>query len=359
VNKKENQYDQNIPSIDEGWWESVLADEMDGYGMINPLLQRKHEQALDDDPILEPFVTPTGSIIPRLDSDLPVEKEFNHIPGAERTNHQGEWAKNLDQVDWDKACYLYEEDHAVLLTVNGYNRGGLLVEGDGLHGFVPVSHLIDIPCADDETDDWLMDYVNRSLYVKIIECDPARSRIVFSERAALSEPGSRIHLLNRLEPGDCVRGTITNITDFGVFVDLGGVEGLIHVSEISWGRVQHPGDLFQINQQVDVYVIQVDRQRARVALSMKRLRKNPWENASDRYYPGMVTEAVVTSIVPFGAFARLEEGLDGLIHISEINPVKGSNRRIPLREGQQVTVRVLHVDCERQRLGLSLNIYPV
>ncbi len=208
-----------------------------------------------------------------------------------------------------------------------------------------------------KTDDWLEDYVDRSLFVKVIECDPERSRIVFSERAALSEPGSRVHLMNRLKTGDCVRGEITNITDFGAFVDLGGVEGLIHVSEMSWGRVHHPSDIIQLNQKVDVYVIQIDRQKARVALSMKRLHPNPWESAAERYYPGLETEAVITSVVPFGAFARLEDGLDGLIHISEIKLDKNSPKRIPLQEGQQVSVRVLHVDCERQRLGLSMKLH--
>ena len=157
-----------------------------------------------------------------------------------------------------------------------------------------------------------------------------------------------------LLPGQCVSGTVTNITDFGVFVDLGGVEGLVHVSEISWGRVRHPRDVVELGETVQVYVIHVDRDKARVALSLKRLCANPWETAEQRYQPGQMMEAVVTSIVPFGAFARLEEGLDGLIHISEICPEENlPNPTDVLHEGQLVHVRVLHVDGAKQRLGLS------
>jgi small subunit ribosomal protein S1 len=154
-----------------------------------------------------------------------------------------------------------------------------------------------------------------------------------------------------------VVGTITNITNFGVFVDLGGVEGLIHVSELSWGRVQHPTDVVCLGQQIKVYVIHVDQERARVALSLKRLDSNPWETAEERYFPGQITEAIVTSIVPYGAFARLEEGLDGLIHISEMCPDESTSQpEIALKEGQRVRVRILHVDAPKQRLGLSLNL---
>jgi len=260
-------------------------------------------------------------------------------------------------LDWDKALRLYEQDEVVDLLVTGCNRGGLLVKGESLQGFVPISHLIESPCQESEADEWLEMYIDRSLLLKVIECDRERGRVVFSERAAQSEPGSRLKLLENLRPGSCTRGTVTNVTDFGVFVDLGGVEGLVHVSEISWGRVHHPSDVVELGQQVEVYVIQVDQEKARVALSLKRLHANPWETAEERYFPGQVAEATVTSVVPFGAFARLEEGLDGLIHISEMNAEDGSEDPVSeLVEGQKIQVRVLHVDASRQRLGLSLQL---
>jgi small subunit ribosomal protein S1 len=181
--------------------------------------------------------------------------------------------------------------------------------------------------------------------------------VVFSERAALAESGKRNILFDEMYTGKHVCGIVTNITEFGVFVDLGGVEGLIHVSEISWGRVSHPTEVVKVGQSVQAYVIQVDQHRSRIALSMKRLFPNPWENAEERYHPGQVVDAVITSIVPFGAFARLEEGLDGLIHSSEIiGEGSGADELNHLYEGKVVQVKILNVNAARQRLGLSLNI---
>lgn len=307
------------PPMDESWWEAVLAEDEAGRTPA-------HGRGQLRDP----------------------------APA------QGQERDEPEPVDWDEAGQLYEHDLAVDLEVTGYNRGGLLVSGKRLQGFVPLSHLIEMPADKADPDPWLATYVGREMHLKVIECDPERGRVVFSERAALSRPGSRNQLLDQLKPGDCVVGTVTNITDFGVFVDLGGVEGLIHVSEISWGRVRHPVDVVRLNQKLDVFVINVDRERARVALSLKRMYPNPWETAEDRYYPGQVIEAVVTSLVSFGAFARLEEGLDGLIHISEICPEEPVNNPADfLQEGQRVRVRVFHVDSSKQRLGLSMRLDEV
>ncbi|MFU8772270.1 MAG: 30S ribosomal protein S1, partial [Anaerolineales bacterium] len=225
----------------------------------------------------------------------------------------------LTTVNWNRAEQIFHKDESVPLTVTGFNRGGLLVQGVDLQGFVPHSHLVELSPDADEMDceKSLSDYVGKTINLKIIECDQDRGRVVFSERAALAEPGRRTELLNSLSPGDCLQGTVTNITDFGVFVDLGGIEGLIHVSELSWGRVRHPADVVNLGDNLKVYVILVDEERSRVALSLKRLQDNPWVSAKERYEPGQVTDAVITSILPFGAIARLEEGLDGLIHLSE------------------------------------------
>ena len=309
------------PPMDESWWEAVLAEDEARSGA---LIARRPAQ-------------------PGANNHLPIP----HLQKESLT------------LDWSRAMEMYTGDQVICLLVTGFNRGGLLVGGEGLQGFVPVSHLIEAPAEEVEPDLWLANYLDRLLRLKIIECDQARGRVVFSERAALTDPGTRNQLLQTLKPNECVKGIVTNITDFGVFVDLGGVEGLVHVSEISWGRVPHPADVVSIGQQLRVFIIQVDRERARVALSLKRLYPNPWETAQDRYYPGQVTEAVITSIVPFGAFARLEEGLDGLIHISEMDNDGETGRQAEvLSEGQQVKVRVLHVDCAKQRLGLSLRLNP-
>jgi small subunit ribosomal protein S1 len=264
------------------------------------------------------------------------------------------------KVDWEQARKIYDSDETITLEVVDYNRGGLLVEGGNLQGFVPISHLVKIECdlggkMAEEREQLLNQYLASEITLKVIECDPARGRVVLSERAALFGPGRRMQLLENLLPAERISGTVTNITDFGVFVDLGGLEGLIHVSELSWGRVRHPAEVVKVGEEVLVYVISIDQDRQRVALSLKRLDSNPWETADERYHPGQEFDAVITSVMPFGAFARLEEGLDGLIHVSEMSIeddlIKPSDI---VAEGQQVQVRVLHVDADKQRLGLSL-----
>jgi small subunit ribosomal protein S1 len=296
---------------------------------------------------------------------LAEEEKYSH-PINQRTRHESiseTTAENIStlkqvEVDWGCVQHLYEFDETIQLTVNSFNRGGLLVDGNQLHGFVPISHLVDVSCelSDTERENILSSYVGRNLSLKVIECDEARGRIVFSERAALAQAGRRNELLDELKVDTCAHGVVTNVTDFGVFVDLGGVEGLIHVSEISWGRVNHPGDVVHVGQEVNAYILQVDKERSRIALSLKRLCNNPWETAVERYYPGQLVTAVVTSVVPYGAFARLEEGLDGLIHITEMGLDEGQTPADSLEEGQVVKARILHIDPSKQRLGLSLSM---
>jgi small subunit ribosomal protein S1 len=301
--------DSGMPEVDEGWWNSVLADE---------------------------------------NAYLPEEKSVNCKPCA--VTHD-------DSVNWNCVQKLFEEDEVVLLHVTGFNRGGLLVEGEGIKGFVPISHLIDAPAnlADEERHDFLESYSGRSLYLKVIECEPSSERVVLSERAAQAGQGKRKQLFESLKPGLVACGVITNVTEFGAFVDLGGVEGLIHVSEISWGRVENPTVVLKIGQSVRVIILQVNEENSRIALSIKRLSPNPWEDVQRNYQPGDVVNATVTSIMKFGVFAKLDEGIEGLIHISSLTesvaPVELS--RI-FRPGQSIQVKILHVDAEKRRLGLGL-----
>jgi small subunit ribosomal protein S1 len=309
-------------SLDESWWAAILAEE-EKYSPSSSNALASKESVQDKD------------------------------SGPNRGNQK------TAPVDWKHAESLFEQDDPVTLQVSGYNRGGLLVGGEGLHGFVPVSHLVDFDCLaeEKERENILEAYVGKTMNLKVIECDAERGRVVFSERAALSASGRRNQLFVTLKPGDRICGIVTNVTEFGVFVDLGGVEGLIHVSELSWGRVRHPSDVVKVGEQVGAYVIQVDRNKSRIALSLKRLRANPWETAETRYRPGDVVEAKVTSVVPFGAFARLEEGLDGLIHTTEFTNENGEETPARMfQEGETLLVRVINVDASRQRLGLSLKI---
>ncbi len=255
--------------------------------------------------------------------------------------------------DWAWARALFERDDTVELPVVGYNRGGLLVQARSLRGFVPVSHLetFDPSASEEDRQQRLADLVGRELSLKVIEFDPERGRLVFSERAAKAGPGRRLELLSRLQPGDTVRGTVTNVLPFGVFVDLGGVEGLIHVSELSWGRVRHPADVVRCGEELEVKVLSVDPDTCKVALSLKDLLPDPWDGVETRYHIGQLVEGTVTNVVKFGAFVELEEGLEGLIHISEIgdmDPVEA------LQEGERVRARIIHIDAVSRRLGLSL-----
>jgi small subunit ribosomal protein S1 len=298
-----------MPIQDDGWWASVLAD----------------EESRGPAPAGKP----------------------------QKTEEAGK-----PSTDWGKAGRLYRQDEIISLHVTSFNRGGILVEGEGLNGFVPCSHLVDLPAQADEDcrEDNLSAYVGRTLRLKIIECMPEESRLVFSERAARAEAGKRPELFNTIQTGQCLSGDVTNVTEFGVFVDLGGVEGLIHISELSWGRVSHPNQICKIGQRVEVQVMEVAPERCRIALSLKRLTSNPWEKAQAGYPINSVVPAVVTALVPYGAFARLEEGLEGLIHTSEIPLPPNRTIKDFLSPGQSVQVRVLQVDAPRQRLGLSMKL---
>jgi small subunit ribosomal protein S1 len=257
---------------------------------------------------------------------------------------------------WQTAQLALDQGDLFCLRVAGANRGGLLVEWDGLQGFVPASHLVDMPRYQDphERMSSLADRIGEALTLRMIEVDVGQQRLVFSERAATSGSGSTLSLLNTLRPGDVCQGTVTNLTTFGAFVDLGGIEGLIHISEISWDRVRHPGDALRPGQEIDVYVVGVNPKERRIALSLKRLRPDPWAKVDSHYQVGEIVEGTVTNVVSFGAFVRVEEGLEGLIHISELAEGSFMHPRSVVREGDTVQVRVLNINKNDHRLGLSL-----
>jgi small subunit ribosomal protein S1 len=315
-------YQNAMPETDEGWWESVLAEEQ----------RHVPSRPAQDAAKLKP--TP--------------QVKTEEVPAQEP----------VQTMDWDMVRELFREDRILAVKVIGHNRGGLLVEGDGLSGFIPFSHLIELAGREHESDrdESLETYAGKTLNVKVIECVPEDGRVVFSERSALAEPGKRAELFNNLEKGVQVTGTVTNVTDFGVFVDLGGAEGLIHISELSWGRVSHPTQIVGLGEQIRVQVLDVSAERCRVALSLKRLIPNPWERAETDFAVGRIVPAVVTSVLSYGAFARLDAGVEGLIHASEMPLEPGQSPRDILADGQSVQVRVLHVDAGHQRLGFSMRL---
>lgn len=259
---------------------------------------------------------------------------------------------------WERARQAFAEGTVLQGVVTGWNRGGLLVRWDDLQGFVPASQLREVPLTEDPEgrEQELCRWIGENLRLKVIELDRGRNRLVFSERATIWGPKDGDRVLEQVRAGEVRHGQVSNICDFGAFVDLGGVDGLIHLSELSWGRVAHPRDILDIGDEVDVYVISVDREHRRIALSLKRLRPDPWTVVEQRYRPGQVVEATISNVVAFGAFAQIEEGLEGLIHISELSDTKVAHPGEVVQTGDRVTVRILRVDSVSHRLGLSMRL---
>jgi len=279
--------------------------------------------------------------------------ESNHRPVNQHEFVESACQTTL-QSDWDAMQQIMDRDETVTLPVIGFNRGGLLVEWQSLRGFVPASQLLDFPATSHLRQDDLAEHVGQSLTLRVIELSVEQNRLILSERAASVEAGERASILNNLQPGDCIAGSITNICDFCSFVDLGGLEGLIHISELSWGRVAHPADMLKRGQLVNVHVLKVDPEQARVALSLKRLHPDPWATVSERYQVGQVVRGRITNVVDFGAFACIEEGLEGLIHVSELAEGHFLHPRNVVSEDQEIEAVILSIDSSARRLGLSL-----
>jgi len=265
---------------------------------------------------------------------------------------------NEAEIDrgWQLARECFESTEILELEIMAYNRGGLLVRLNGLRGFVPASQLIDSPnhLEYEERDTELARRVGSNLCLKIIDLDRSRNRLILSERAAISSEERGNRLLAELCKGEIRLGRVTNLCAFGAFVDLGGAEGLIHISEMSWGRVRHPSDVLECGSQVEVYVLNVDQEAKKIGLSLKRLQPDPWTTVEERYQVGQLVEGTITNVVSFGAFTRIEEGLEGLIHISELAEGNFLHPRNVVNEGDVVTALILNIDSAKHRLGLSL-----
>ncbi len=260
-----------------------------------------------------------------------------------------------DEEAWRAVEESLAKGEVLELVAKGYNRGGLLVELNGLTGFVPFSHLEDLPYGLEEGEKQAqsLSLLGQPLKLKVIEVDRARGRLLLSQRAVKwEETPSR--LWESIVPGQVRSGRVVRLCSFGAFVDLGGFDGLLHISELSWQRVNHPSELLKVGQEIEVYVLDVDRERKRVALSLKRLQPDPWSRVGERYQMGQIVEGMVTDVVDFGAFVRLEEGLEGLIHLSELAEGDFMHPHNVVREGEMVRVCILNIDLEKRRMGLSL-----
>jgi len=267
-------------------------------------------------------------------------------------------AQARQNEDWKRAHALMEADEVWEGPVADANRGGLIMLFGNLRGFIPASHVVDLPRGLNEEDRkaYLQRLVNRTIKVKVIEVDRKRRRLVFSQRDA--ERGRREarkeHLLDKLEEGETRKGVVSGLRDFGAFVDLGGADGLIHISELAWHRVKHPSDILQIGEEVEVYILRLDNEGKRIGLSLKRLQPNPWSMVDDMYHVGQLVEGVVSRTANFGAFVSMEPGIEALLHVSQISDPAPEDASYVIGEGQKLLMRVISIESDKQRLGLSL-----
>ncbi|GAB4560252.1 MAG: 30S ribosomal protein S1 [Anaerolineae bacterium] len=262
--------------------------------------------------------------------------------------------------DWRRAEELLNSQEVFEGVVSAYNRGGVIVRLGKVRGFVPGSQLVTTaPVPEDAADEpgsqWA-GLVGKKLQLKVIELDRRRNRLILSERQAMREwrKSQKERLLDTLKKGDRVRGRVSSLASFGAFVDLGGADGLIHLSELSWSRVNHPSEVLQVGQEVEVEVINVDRERKRIGLSLRRTQPEPWSVVHEKYAVGQLVEGTITKLASFGAFARIDDDIEGLIHISELADHHINHPSEVVKEGDKVTLRIIRIEPQRRRMGLSL-----
>jgi len=278
--------------------------------------------------------------------------------------------KARGEEGWRDIQKYMEADEAVEGKIIGFNRGGCILEVANVQGFVPMSQLVTIShenfkqSVDDQTEagdstsegSEESEFIGSPLTVKVLEVNRSRNRAIFSERSAMREQreAQKAALIEELHEGEIRKGRVTGISNFGAFVDLGGADGLIHISELSWGMVNSPEEIVTVGQELDVYVLRVDRDTMKIALSLRRMQPEPWDTIYDRYQVGDVVTATVTKLADFGAFARLEDSIEGLIHVTELTNAVVTHPREVVAEGDAIKVKILRIEMERKRLGLSL-----
>ena len=306
-----------------------------------------------------------GNDLARLDKDMlaelregttwpvyilqPSDREGNLIVSLSRAMQEKDW---LDAQKMMEAGEIFETE------VTGYNAGGLEVPFGKLRGFVPASHISSLPrnATPEERKERLAAYVGRTIPLKVVEVDRRRRRLIMSERAARRrwQREHRKQLLEEIQVGDVRTGVVRSLSDFGAFIDLGGADGLVHISELAWFPVAHPSEVVKVGQEVQVKVLRVDKQRERIGLSIKRVEPDPWSRVQEDYHIGELVEAVVTRVVDFGAFVRLRTGVEGLLHVSEMADITPDHPQSLVAPGDLLLLRVLRIEPERRRVGLSL-----
>ncbi|RLD07802.1 MAG: hypothetical protein DRI65_03970 [Chloroflexota bacterium] len=267
--------------------------------------------------------------------------------------------RGLTYKTWIKADELAQSNEQIELEVVDQNRGGLLVAYDNLRGFIPNSHIPAIRrgTSTQRAGEIKSEMIGKTLPLKVIEVDQKERRLVFSARVV--QKGQRLKRLNEIEIGTVLKSRVVNVVDFGVFVDLDGVDGLVHKSEIDWERIPHPSKMFKLGDEIEVKIIGIDKEKERVSLSRKILLPNPWLKLLEKFQVGDLIEGLVVSVLDFGAFVELAEGLQGLVHISEIGYANTEDPKAVVKKGDPVLVKIMSIDPKRERISLSMRRVPI
>ena len=267
-------------------------------------------------------------------------------------------AQARQNVDWKRAEELMNTEALWTGEIADTNKGGVIVSFGHLRGFVPASHVLDLPrgLKEEERLAHMQTLVGNQITIKVIEVNRKRRRLVFSQLEAEQEnrAARKDALLRELAEGTARKGVVSGLCDFGAFVDLGGADGLIHISELAWHRVRHPSQVLAVGDDVEVYVLHLDPEGKRIGLSLKRMQPNPWSLVDGLYHIGQLVEGVISRLETFGAFISLDPGIEALLHVSQMSGNPDENPLRHLYEGQKLLIRIISIESDRQRLGLSL-----
>ncbi|MBV6396894.1 MAG: 30S ribosomal protein S1 [Anaerolineales bacterium] len=264
-----------------------------------------------------------------------------------------------EQITWENAERMMSEEEVIHSKITGFNKGGLIVAVGSLRGFVPSSQVSitrrALSTGDTPEQRW-QKMIGEPISVRVVEVDRERRRLILSERAANVETRQSLkeRVISELEVGKTYTGRVTSLADFGAFININGADGLVHLSEISWERVQHPNEVLEVGQEVQVKIINVDREKRRIGLSLRQLQEDPWQSKVQKYSVGQLVQGVITRLAKFGAFARIEGDIEGLLHISEIADHRIEHPKEALHEGDVKTLRIIRIDNDQHRIGLSL-----
>ncbi len=269
------------------------------------------------------------------------------------------YTRAREEESWKRAEQLLNSKEPFETKIVGYNKGGLIVELGSLRGFIPASQIslsrrVDVSGETPEQRWGKM--VNQPIKVSVIEVDRERRRLICSERAASTETRESLkeHVIESLKEGDIRTGRVASLADFGAFINISGADGLVHLSEISWDHIKHPSEVLQVGQEVKVKVISIDKEKKRIGLSIRQTQEDPWAERVAKYQVGQLVEGTITRLTKFGAFAKLDDNIEGLIHISEISEKRIDHAKEVLHEGEKITLRVIKIDPANHRIGLSV-----